>query len=125
MDKAALEDMLGVSVAAFSFHNPDSGGNWHELELERAAGLVSAYAPSIRRNYKYCSDSNGYWRFTPLPEVLAEGHERLQVLTHPAWWTPEPMPPRARVERCIMGRARAQGAEYDDALEKLGRENIR
>ena len=67
----------------------------------------------------YVSDSNGYWRFERLPEVLAAGaHERLHVLTHPEWWQEEAMSPRERILRCIAGRARRRGDRHDP-LQRL------
>ena len=72
--------------------------------------------PGSRRNPQFGQE--------PLREVLAEGgHARLQVLTHPEWWVPEPLPPRARVARAIDGRAAAAAGRYDRALRALDREN--
>ena len=79
--------------------------------------MVHAGARSVRDRYAYVSDSNGYWRFERLPEVLAAGaHERLHVLTHPEWWQEQPMSPRERILRCIEGRGRASEATYDALL---------
>jgi hypothetical protein len=125
-DKLALESILEVKVSALSFHNPDVGGSWNRLEADCLCGMVNAYAPAIQGKFAYCSDSNGYWRYRPLGDVLGdEAVERLHVLTHPGWWTPEPMPPRARVERCITGRAEKTGGGYDGFLDANNRENIR
>jgi hypothetical protein len=60
-----------------------------------------------------------------LAQVIAAGGPRLQVLTHPEWWVPEPMPPRARVARAIDGRAAYMAARYDAAMREVGRENVR
>jgi hypothetical protein len=76
------------------------------------------------RNYIYCSDSNGYWRFKPMDEVIREGHHRLHLLTHPEWWTPEAMPPSERIDRAIFGRARKVRHDYDVLLRKSGRRNV-
>jgi hypothetical protein len=78
----------------------------------------------MRRDYVYGSDSNGYWRFKPMGELIAEGHQRLHLLTHPEWWTPEPLPPSERIDRAIMGRARAVRRDYDAALAQGDRRNI-
>jgi len=93
--------------------------------MDQICGLPSAYAPTIQNNYVYCSDSNGYWRFKSLHDVLNENYQKLHILTHPAMWTPEPMSPRERVQRCINGRAVYVGRTYDELLELHGRENIR
>jgi hypothetical protein len=59
-----------------------------------------------------------------MSEVIAEGHARLHLLTHPAWWTPEPMAPSARIDRAILGRARKVRADYGAILAAGGRKNI-
>ena len=71
-------------------------------------------------------ESNGFWRHRRLRDVLeAAEDERLHVLTHPVWWTPEPVSPRMRITRCIEGRAAKQHQWYDDLLAREGRENVR
>jgi hypothetical protein len=117
-----LQDAVGAPVVAVSFHDPDLAG-FMEIPDDRIAGLVNAYGSRLRRDFVYCSDSNGYWRFKPIGEVLVEpGHDRVQVLTHPEWWVPEPMPPRARVARAIDGRAASAARRYDETLRAVGRE---
>jgi hypothetical protein len=123
--KRILEDCYGVPVKVLSFHNPDTieGGPPSDDAL---GGMINASSHSLRRRFTYVSDSNGYWRYRALPEVLRERSDsRLQVLTHPEWWTPEPLSPRERVTRCIDGRARRQHADYDDLLATYGRTNVR
>ena len=88
------------------------------------AGMVNAYSKRLRTDYVYASDSNGYWRFKPIPDVIQERHNRLHILTHPEWWTPDPLPPRDRIERCVMGRAQANLQKYDTGLARFGRRNI-
>lgn len=123
-ERDLLQTVFDVAVPAFSLHNPDVAG-WRD-DRNDIAGMVNAYGSFISEHYGYASDSNGYWRFTPLDQVLAGGrHERLQVLTHPEWWVPEPMSPRDRVSRAIDGRARRQHARYDEIMKAMRRENVR
>jgi len=124
-DKDILENTINIKASAISFHNPDASGNWLSVSMDKICGLPSAYAPAIQQNYVYCSDSNGYWRFKPLGDVLNENHLKLHVLTHPAIWAPEPISPRARTERCVDGRAEYVMRRYDEILESLGRVNLR
>jgi hypothetical protein len=123
-ERERLCALLKCDVGAVSFHNP--GMTTLETPSQGSlAGMVNAYGASLRDGYGYCSDSNGYWRFDPLSTVLVSNrHERLQVLTHPEWWTPEPMAPRERIERCVNGRAAATMRFYDDTLARAGRLNI-
>ncbi len=116
---------FGVAPCAVSFHDvtmltepvPDD---------ERLCGLVNAYSKHLSTNYGYVSDSNGVWIHRRLSDVLAAAvEERLQVLTHPEWWTPEAMAPRQRVQRAINGNAAALARRYDASLALANRPNIR
>jgi hypothetical protein len=123
LERDILHDAIGAPVVAVSFHDPDLAG-FTDLGEDSIAGLVNAYGPRLRKEFTYCSDSNGYWRFKAIGDVLREpGHVRVQVLTHPEWWVPEPMSPRDRVARAIHGRASGAAARYDAALRALDREN--
>ena len=106
-----------------SWHNPDIS-NLLDFRNDTIAGLTNAYGAAIRDSYTYASDSNGYWRFKPLGDVIGAGHDRLHLLTHPEWWTPTPLSPSARIDRCITGRAAATRRDYDALLAKAGRHNV-
>jgi hypothetical protein len=122
-ERALLEQVFETGVQAFSLHNPDLAG-WSN-DRDEIAGMVNAYGSDLRQRFGYASDSNGYWRFTPLDEVLASAaqHTRLQVLTHPEWWVPEPLSPRERVSRAIDGRAARQHLRYDELMKAMRRKN--
>jgi hypothetical protein len=122
-ERALLENMLDARIYCVSWHNPDLS-NLLDFDADEIAGLMSAYGATLRRDYSYCSDSNGYWRFRPMADVIAEGLPRLHLLTHPEWWTPEPMAPSARIDRAILGRARAVRRNYDTLLAAGGRKNV-
>jgi hypothetical protein len=126
---AAERDLLarefGKDPVAISFHNfgvleqtmPDD---------ETVCGLANAYSKRLRATYGYVSDSNGIWRHRRLRNVLdAAVEERLQVLIHPEWWTPEVLSPRQRIQRAIDGYAAAMGRWYDDILARSNRPNVR
>lgn len=123
-ERALVEAITGCAIRTVSWHNPDLS-NLLDFDDEQIGGLINAYSQSLRSQYTYCSDSNGYWRYTPMPDVIEQGHEKLHLLTHPAWWTPLPMPPRARIERAVVGRASAISANYDKLLEIGNRINVK
>ncbi len=123
-ERSILELACNAPVKCISWHNPDMS-NLLEFDADKIGGLVNAYGAELRRDYAYCSDSNGYWRFQPMLEVINAGHPRLHLLTHPEWWTPEPMSPSARIDRAIMGRAKAIRRDYDALLTRAGRRNIK
>lgn len=124
-ERALLEDWLEHPVTAVSFHNPDVV-TLPAMRADHVGGLPNAYAASLEARYLYVSDSNGYWRFQRLADVLADTDvERLHVLTHPEWWPPQPMSPRDRIERAARGRADDTLRNYDAALARYGRTNVR
>ncbi|HYK66951.1 MAG TPA: hypothetical protein VEV45_03330 [Streptosporangiaceae bacterium] len=124
-ERAILEEVAEGPVEAFSFHNPQT----HDLlrfRRDKYAKMANAYAYLGEAGYVYVSDSNGYWRFRSVPDVLAENLTKsVHVLTHPEWWTPDAMPPRARMQRCVQGRAVATEVGYDALLTHEGRINVR
>jgi hypothetical protein len=122
-ERRVLADMLGMPVEAVSFHNPDVG-SLLSFDQDELAGMVNAYSRRLREGYVYASDSNGYWRYKSAAAVIRQGHDRLHILTHPEWYTPEPLSPRARIERCAAGRAAAVMRRYDEILARYGRRNI-
>jgi hypothetical protein len=120
-----LAETFQTDIQVFSVHNPDVG-NSLKLDQDEIAGMINIYGGYFKQHYGYCSDANGYWRFRRLRDVLeAAEDEKLHVLTHPGWWVPEPMSPRARVARCIEGRGAKTAMRYDQSLAGAGRENIR
>ena len=123
--RGALEAYLRTDLKVVSFHNPDQ---MRPEDLARGifAGMANVYSPDVTGGYKYVSDSNGYWRFDNLFDVVAERQfEKLHVLTHPVWWTPEPMSPRDRVIRAVDGRAKFVVVDYDNMLANAGRLNVK
>jgi hypothetical protein len=126
VERDLLELVFGTDVRAFSMHNPGLGETHEILQAGEVAGMINAYGESIHQKFAYCSDSNGIWRFRRLDEVLERASDEfLQVLTHPEWWLPEALPPRARVTRAIEGRAARLHEAYDKLLADAGRPNVR
>lgn len=118
-----LKDTFSCDVNVFSFHNPT------ELlltyEEQEYGGLLNCYSKTFKQNIPYCSDSNGYWRFRRLRDVLSDAKDPcLQVLTHPGWWQDDAMLPRERILRCASGRAHWLMKDYDSVLERHERNNI-
>lgn len=123
-EKEILEKTFSTKIDVFSFHNPDTG-NALRLDDNRIAGMINTYGKSIKNNYFYCSDSNGYWRFTRLFDVLNEhSPNRIHVLTHPEWWQKNSMSPKERVDRCIDSRAKFTRFFYNKITRETGRKNV-
>lgn len=118
-----LELLIGVRPEAVSFHNPSQRHlTWN---AESYSGLINCYSDYLMRSVPYVSDSNGYWRFRQLDQVLLDESEPcLQILVHPEWWQEEEMPPRQRLFRSSYGRAASTMADNDALLLDMERLNI-
>ena len=121
LEHSVIESVVGVSVRSMSFHNYVL--NRERLnECETIGGLFNCGSAAFVKQFKYVSDSNGIWRYDRLRDVLAQpAFPRLHVLTHPEWWTPEPMPPMQRLRRIVDGRAKANFDLYAYQLRRDGR----
>ena len=118
-----LKWLFNVEPVAFSFHNPVAGTL--KFEADTYGGLLNCYSKRFKTEVSYCSDSNGYWRFRRLYDVLNDARDScLQVLTHPGWWQDRPMPPRQRIFRSAFGRAASIMRTYDEALQLHVRLNL-
>jgi len=121
-EKNILGQILETPIRSMSFHNY----KMNEARLEEAneiCGMVNICAPSFYRTFnKYVSDSNGIWQRNRLEDVLtASPVPRLHVLTHPVWWTAEPMSPIQRFRRAVMGRAEDNLEFYFTLMKRDGR----
>ncbi len=123
-EKDQIERPFKVKINAFSFHNPEAH-NLLRFDQEKIGSMFNAYSDQLKRNYKYCSDSNGYWRHERIFDVVNERkYERLYILTHPEWWQEYPMSPKEKVNRAINSRAQSQLRAYRSLLESAGREDV-
>jgi hypothetical protein len=123
LEKNFLQNIFETDIKVFSFHNPDKFAL--SCKDYRYAGMINTYSDFFNKKVTYISDSNGYWRFNRLEDILKEGKEdALQILLHPEWWQAEVMSPKERVWRCIDGRAEKTRSKYVSILKKFKRENI-
>ncbi len=91
-----FEDVHGCEgTRVVSFHNPSRQLIGRE---PNAHAYVSAYAPRfLLPETKYISDSNAFWREgNPIEMLRSREWGRLQILTHPIWWSSEE--PRTRID---------------------------
>jgi|694.fasta_scaffold126433_2 hypothetical protein len=122
-EKEFIQKIFKVQVDAFSFHNPtEEILTFDDLSY---AGMLNTYSNEIKTNVSYCSDSNGYWRFKRMYDVISiDKPNKLQILTHPEWWTAEIMSPKQKIWRCIEKRAEKNKFFYENTLSKFGRNVI-
>ena len=118
-----IETLFQKKVSSFSFHNPDAF--CLSSQALKYGGLINTYASMYQSQVAYCSDSNGYWRYERLSDVLNKSHPHgLQALTHPVWWTQEAMSPRTKVLQYINGNGEKLMHDYDEGLKKANRKNF-
>jgi peptidoglycan/xylan/chitin deacetylase (PgdA/CDA1 family) len=122
-EKEMIEKIFGVQVNVFSFHNPTE--EILRFDEWSYSGMLNTYANELKTNVAYCSDSNGYWRFKRMYDVISsEKPTKLQILTHPEWWTAKLMSPKQKIWRSIEKRAEKNKEFYENALSAYGRNII-
>jgi len=123
LEKMIFFELFGVTPKAFSFHNTNDFVM--SCQADSYAGLINTYAKVFQTEIQYCSDSNGYWRFARLYDLIKERrHKKLQVLTHPEWWQEIVRSPKERINHIIDNNAHRLKIIYEDLLRKYGRKNI-
>lgn len=124
-EKSILEKIFNVNVSVFSFHNTDEF--ILSCKKEKYAGMINTYSNFFQDKTKigYCSDSFGYWRFERLKNIIGgKKYNKLQILTHPEWWTKKVLSPEERIYKAIDGRQKKTTDKYHDFLSKYGYEPI-
>ena len=122
-EKSLLEKVINRNVKVFSFHNTNEFTmNCKEWSY---GGLINTYANIFQSEVGYCSDSNGYWRFEVLQEIIMQKkYTKLQVLTHPELWQEQVMSPKQRIYHCADVNADRIKRIYDEHLIEYKRENV-
>lgn len=111
-----LEDLIDKKIDIISFHRPAKKFIGMKKKI---AGRYHSYMPGLILNSKYCSDSEGEWRFDD-PEELINNKtiKNIQLLTHPIWWTtPSNMSPGEKIAFFLKGR--------DEIVKKYAAENCK
>lgn len=122
-EKKIIESLFNIEIKSFCFHitNPFTLA----CNKNSYAGLLNVFSAFFQNEIGYCSDSNGYWRFSRLEDlIINHTYKHLQINTHPGWWQDEIMSPQARIERCINGRAKKVKELYLKNLKDTNRINI-
>ena len=119
-----IEKIIDDEMKVFSLHNPSTARKINLNKLYHF-GLINASSSELLKKFKYCSDSNGFWRFDVLDNLLLDDNiRRLYVLTHPVWWQEKEMSPRDKILRSISGRSTNCIQSYDKLLKVNNRKNI-
>ena len=119
-EKEILQKIFNIKILVFSFHNPTE--DMLQYDDYSYSSMINCYAKDIKSAITYCSDSNGYWRFKRMFDLISiEKPAKLQMLTHPEWWTLKTMSPKEKVWLSIDGRAKFYKSEYIKLMKLFGR----
>ena len=122
-DKSILKTVISREVTTFSFYTTTP--LTMEAKEHQYCGMINATSAYFRNKYEYCSDSNGYWRFKRLEDILHKtDYKRLHILTHPVWWQKTVMSPKERIYRCIDNRCEYNKAIYRKHIKRFNRKNL-
>lgn len=114
-EKNIIEKITNSEIKLISFHSPNLESSTIDFRRDTYAELINTYSRKFFSKDSYISDSNGYWRFKRLEDILTSPKQsRLQVLIHPIWWSETPMQPRQRIQYWINYRAKFMGSSYDN-----------
>ena len=120
-----LENIINSKINVFSLHNPTTIKNI-KFDDSRHFGLINASSPKLLKCFKYCSDSNGFWRFDSLESLLTDHNiKKLYVLTHPIWWQEKEVKPRKKIVNLMTERSTYLINKYDHLLKINNRKNIK
>tara|TARA_Y100001958_G_scaffold98184_1_gene67830 strand:- start:19365 stop:20132 length:768 start_codon:yes stop_codon:yes gene_type:complete len=123
IDKDTFTKYFGKAPRLFSFHN--NNAFTMTCEQNSYGGMHNVYATKYKKEYGYCADSTGFWRYEILEQRINEAKDNvLQVLIHDAMWQDTVLPPRRRVYRTIDEHASFMKKKYDETLLKFGAKNI-
>lgn len=121
-EKEILEKVFQIGIDVFSFHN--NTPFTLSCENDKYGGLINTYSKKFK-SVPYCSDSNGYWRYRRLKNVLEKSEDfNLHILTHEVWWREEVMSPKQKILKCIEEQGLSTNTSYQNALGRLKLINI-
>ena len=137
-EKEILSNLFDIEIEVFSLHNPNPDvNNYNNYTLDELSKIYPQYFAdfignmlntygSVFRKIDYISDSNGFWRYRNIKDIIYDERIKIiQVLIHPEWYTLRPMSPRKRVQTILRKRSLKIMKDYDNFLKLIKRENIR
>lgn len=79
-----LGNIIGKKINAVSMHRPSQKMLSSNLKLD---GMVNTYGTLFFQKFQYLSDSRMNWRIDPEPIIRSGNYNKIQLLTHPFWYT--------------------------------------
>lgn len=123
IDKNLMDTVFKIDVQEFSFHNTTPFTM--SCKEPYYSGLLNVYSNRFFDDINYCSDSNGFWRYERMPEIISSRkYEKIQLLTHPEWWVEKVESPWKKIQTAIIGRSNKNLDLYKNHLKRNGMKNI-
>lgn len=98
-ERQILAETFGHPVDVVSFHQPGR----RVLDNDIRLNCLNTYDRCDMAGVHYTSDSNLVFRGGDPATLFADSaHRLIQVLTHPEWWTDEPMPIDRKWDRMLL-----------------------
>lgn len=111
-----LEAMIGQKVETVSMHRPSKEMLESELELEYA---VNTYGKAFFKNIKYVADSRMNWREDIERILTNEECKKIQILTHPFWYSEEERTITDNLKRFVLRASEERYKELNENLRDL------
>lgn len=78
-----LEKCFSINIDTVSFHQPSQKIINNEISIKQ----INTYDKHFFKDIKYLSDSNMSFKENPLEIIEKNKYNKIQMLTHPIWWT--------------------------------------
>lgn len=122
-EKKIINTLFTIDIKSFSFHQPDKFAL--SLNENYYSDLINVYSSFFYSSCKYCSDSNGYWIYERMMDVIKNSNSKyLHLLTHPVWWTNEIMSPWEKIKTTVHNNSNLILENYLYAMKIHNRKNI-
>jgi hypothetical protein len=79
-----LEQILEHPVTVVSMHRPSQTTLRADIGIP---GVINSYSQIFFKEFKYISDSRHHWQENVEDIVASKEYKKLQILTHPFWYT--------------------------------------
>jgi hypothetical protein len=79
-----LEQILERPVTVVSLHRPSQTALKADVAIP---GVINSYSQIFFKEFKYISDSRHHWQENVENIVASKEYKKLQILTHPFWYT--------------------------------------
>lgn len=91
---------IGRAITSVSMHRPSKQTLESNLNLD---GMANSYSQEFFKCFKYLSDSRMNWREDPKTVINSGEFDRIQLLTHPFWYSDEPRTMKEIIKEFISG----------------------